>query len=266
MAKPKHEAYSSSLDQTLSPEEELYELQEVFGNGSTLHSYNRVMPDGLEAPEALLWLGDQVSDAAHEGKHIGLVAGAYDVPHDNHEWYIRNCRAQLARRVLYYKGLTPTPERIMRTMTNESLELIVSIDSDEALNLRKGGKAEKGGIPRPVYPWVARAHRIAGYSFEDPFAARGEVHHVADIVSKECTVNYEGTPMQCAATLAKYLKSVKLLDEYLVFDEHPQDIENARALGFEPIILRQAVRYATDPRTGKGYSSSGIIKQIRGNA
>lgn len=155
----------------------------------------------------------------------------------------------------------------MDVMSSGQVALIVSIDSDEALNARKGGQTEKGGIPRPVYPWQSRAHRIAGYSFEHPLT--GEVHHTADIVSKECAVNYQGTPLQQAATVAGWLGSEELgglLDTYIVFDEHPHDEANARALGFNPIIVSQDIIYARDHRNGRGFKSSGIIKAIRGES
>jgi len=221
------------------------------------------MPEHLPVDGTLTWLCDRVAQAKLEGKYTALVAGGFDVPHDNHEWYIRDCRARVAKRILEQEGRVPTPGAIMDIMTSDRIALIVSIDSDEALNARKGGQAEKGGIPRPVYPWSARAQRIAGYSFEHP--ATGELHHAADIVTKECAVNYTGTPLQSANHLTAYLGELDLLDSYIVFDEHPQDEINARNNGFDPIIVPQAVIYARDPRTGDEYKSSGIIKLIRGN-
>lgn len=247
-----------------SPEQELHELHDIYGYGNKLHPSNRVMEEGLELHEAVNWLGNQVAEAKLEGKYTALVAGGFDVPHDNHEWYIRDCRARVAKMVLEERGATVTPESIMDVMTSNQITLIVSIDSDNALDSRKGGQTEKGGIPRPVYPWSARAHRIAGYSYTHPHT--GQIHHSADIVSRECSVDYTDSPLENAASVASYLKSLDLLDGYIVFDEHPQDEINARELGFDPIIVPQAVVYARDPRTDAEYKSSGIIKRIRGES
>lgn len=253
--------FSREAEQT--PEQELRELHDIFGNGDKLHASHRVMPENLPPTDAVTWISERVAEAKLQGKYTALVAGGFDVPHDNHEWYIRDCRARVAKRVLEQNGIEPTSAAIMDMMTNGRIALIVSIDSDEALDARKGGQAEKGGIPRPVYPWSARAHRIAGYSFEHPVT--GQVHHAADIISKECPVSCADTPLQSANSLISHLGSLDLLDSYIVFDEHPQDEINARNNGFDPIIVPQAVVYARDPRTDAGYKSSSIIKRIRGN-
>jgi hypothetical protein len=255
-----HQGYEPTSER--SSEDELGQLHEIFGHGERLHSSERVMDSTLEAEEAMGWLADQVAREKLQGKYTALVAGGFDVPHDNHEWYIRHCRMLVARRVLEQEGKEAAPGAIMDIMTSGRLALIVSIDSDEALNARKGGVSEKGGIPRPIYPWESRAHRIAGYSFQNP--ATGAIHHTADIVTKECSVHYHDTPLQQAATTVEWLKSLDLLDSYAIFDEHPQDEANARALGFDPIIVSQDIIYARDHRNGRGFKSSGIIKAIRG--
>lgn len=243
-------------------DDELHELLELFGNGEQLHSSDRVMEEGLNPETAMRWLGEQLAREKLAGKYTALVAGGFDVPHDNHEWYIRHCRMLVARRILEERGEAPTPEAVMDIMTSDQIALVVSIDSDEALNARKGGKAEKGGVPRPIYPWVSRAHRIAGYSFTHPHT--GAVHHAAEIITKECSVNYAGTPLERAATTVEWLREYDLVDGYVVFDEHPHDEENARALGLDPIIISQDIIYARDPRSGRGFKSSSIIKSIRG--
>jgi hypothetical protein len=189
-----------------------------------------------------------------------MVAGAFDVPHDAHEWYIRSCRMMAAERMLIQRGEAPSIATLQEAIAGDEVCLIVSIDADEALSKRKGGVPEKGGIPRPVYPWQARAHRIAGYCFE---TVDGAYRPAADLVSKEGG-EYENSHLACAYELAGHLANYGLLDGYIVFDEHEKDIMTARQLGFDPIVISQESSFALDPRTHTKYSSSGIIKRIQG--
>lgn len=238
------------------------ELHDVYGNEARLHSGDRVMDSDISPVEALHWLQERLAAAKLAGKYVAMVPGGFDVPHDNHEWYIRHCRLLAAKRSLQDNGIPLSVDTIRTAMDSSNLYLLVSIDSDEALNARKGGDPAKGGAPRPIYPWQSRAHRIAGYSYKNP--ETGEVHHAVDIVSKECSVNFTDTPLQNAASLSAYLHALGLLDTILVYPEHPQDEMNARANGIDPIVIPEFV-YAIDPRTGVEFHSSDIIRGIRGD-
>lgn len=242
-------------------DERLTRVWEVFGQ-STLHSPERVMQAQLEPEEAAIWLANRVADFKLQGSDIALVAGGFDVPHDCHEWYLRHCLMQATIKTLESRGDTVDDEKIMDAMASGKVRLIVSIDSDKALDARKGSQKNKGGIPRPVYPWASRAQRIAGYCYINP--KTNEVHQLVGVVSRECTIDYQGTPLESARYTADWLNRLGLLDTYIVYSEHPGDEQAAQSIGIDHIVIPDGIVYARDPRTDKEFSSSGIIRSIRG--
>lgn len=251
---------SALLERIDTPDVQRRRLFDVYGNGEQLHSPKRVMSPEAGPEEALWWVTENVAEAKLNGRFTALVAGAFDVPHDAHEWYVRECRLRAAERMLTLRGEEPTVEALRQTIAGDDIFLLVSIDADAALSKRKGGVAEKGGIPRPVYAWQTRAHRIAGYGFE---RANGSYRPTVDLVSKEGG-EFEGTSLGCAYDLVRHLSQYGLLDGYIVFDEHEKDVQTARELGYDPIVIPQESSFAVDPRTGIHYSSSNIIKRIQG--
>lgn len=187
---------------------------------------------------------------------IGLVDGAFDVPHFSHEWYLRHCK--LLGAVACLK--TVNPDDLRSALLNGKVSLAVTVDADAKIAHKKSGKAEKGGVDRPIYPWVARAGRVAGYAYEIDRALR----HVADIVTVEGDPEHQGTLLESSLKLAKGLQENSLLDYFVVYGEHDTTVEEARDMGLRPLVISDTVSYGVNPQTGRAWSSSALIARAQG--
>lgn len=245
---------------------EVEELYEVYGgNGNKLYSGDLILNPELSPLDAQEWVINRLAQAKLEGKLTGLVAGAFDVPQENHDWYLRHARYLLAKKHLQNNNMSTDAESIRNTIESNAIFLVVSIDSDISLDSRKSNDAMKGGVKRPIYGWSTRASRIASHNVADKFDPRTR-HGIVDLVVAEGP-EYEGTILQQAKIFANEMHNEPfcLLDDYIVFDEHPKDIENAINSGFDPLIIPMDIVYSLDPISGKPYKSSSIIKRIRGD-
>ena len=240
-----------------------HDLRQVFEvYGETLHSESRVLypdPSGGEK-EIYETLFEAIACDKLNGAYTALVDGAFDVPHDNHEWYLRHCRLLAAKQMLKESDTLPTTDALRSAIASPNLRLIVTVDADAKVAAKKGGKAEKGGIPRPVYPWESRAHRLAGYHFSD---ASGINRHTIDYVTVEGDPGHIDTPLESSLTLGQTLAKNGLLDAMIVYGEHDATIQEAIERGLQPLVIPDNFTYAVDPRTQKEYKSSSIIRMIR---
>jgi hypothetical protein len=247
-------------------EQDKRHLFETYSYGENIHSPERVMNDDFNAEQAQYWLLETLAKAklSNPDTFIAIVAGSFDVPHPNHEWYLRDCRLRAAQQMLESEGIESASQRqLQQAIASDQLKLIVSIDSDKSIDVRKSGDPSKGGVKRPIYPWSVRAERIAGYTFDDP--NDGKIHYVADVVSKECRVDFANTSMERCYDVAKMLDQYGLLSSYIAYGEHQEDIDFANSLSCKSVIIPLELVYAHDPRTNQNYKSSGIIKQAQGD-
>src|SRR5438309_2033099 len=75
---------------------------------------------------------------------IVLVDGAFDVPHPNHDWYLRHCRL-LGAKLLLDKLQEPIDEHSLReAVASKAVSLVVTVDADAKIQAKKGGLAAKG--------------------------------------------------------------------------------------------------------------------------
>lgn len=200
-------------------------------------------------------------DLRREGEAIVLVDGAFDVPQPNHEHYLRHCRAIGAAAFVEMRGYEPTPDTLRRVLGSQAVKLAVTVDADHKISAKKGGKAAKGGVQRPVYPWEARADRIAGYSFRQH---DGLYRPVVDLVTVEGDPIHEGTALESSLTLAHHLHEEGLLDRLVVYGEHDRTAREARELAIPVSVIPDHTDYVLNPQTGNPYSSSDIIRRAQG--
>lgn len=152
---------------------------------------------------------------------IVLVDGAFDVPHPNHDWYLRHCRT-LGAKLLLDKMYEPVNAHTLRkAVASKAVSLVVTVDADAKIQAKKGGLTEKGGIARPVYPWQLRAERIAGLTFD----VSGQPSYVTNLVTVEGDPDHVATPLESSLTLAAYMHSKSLLDGLIVYGEHGQTVD-----------------------------------------
>lgn len=231
--------------------------------GEQLHSDERVVYP--ETAEQIAFLLNEIARFKLQGGHILLVDGAFDVPHPNHEWYLRHCRAIAAERQLIERGIRPTAEKIRERASSNSVRVIVTVDADEKISRKKGNDPAKGGVPRPIYPWGARAHRVAGYAFGIN-GSKDFFKPVVDLVTVEGDPTHAGTPLESSLTLADCLKEAGLLDTLVIFGEHASTVNEASRFGSALAVIPESINYEEHPLTGQTWKSSQIIRRAQGKA
>lgn len=229
-------------------------LYEVYG--SDLQGANRLLyPIEKDVDEVVLSSFQQLKK---RGGAVGLVDGAFDVPHPAHEWYLRHCKLLGAAACLN----TVDASAIRRALRDGEVSLAVTVDADAKIAQKKSGKAEKGGVDRPIYPWVARAGRVAGYAY----AVDNEVCYVADMVTVEGDPAHKGTLLESSLRLAKGVREEGLLDYFVIYGEHGDTVDEARDMGLKPIVIGDDVMYERNPQTSGPWKSSAIIGRAQGGS
>ncbi|MBM3209985.1 hypothetical protein FJZ39_01415 [Candidatus Saccharibacteria bacterium] len=192
---------------------------------------------------------------------ITLVDGAFDVPHPNHEEYLKHCRLAGAYNYLLSRNSeAPTVEQVGSLATSSALHLVVTVDADAKVSEKKSGASSKGGVARPIYPWHERARRIANYTFDTAEGPR----YSANTVTVEGDPAHVNTAYFSSLSLAKHLQSANLLDTLVVFGEHDTTVGQAQDLNLNPTVMPSTNVYSINPQTGRGYTSSGIIRRAQG--
>lgn len=231
------------------------ELFDIFAEDS---EPSNMIDINLAPAEAEAWLMSELQTirSTEKGEHakIGVVSGSFDVPHENHTWYLRHCKALLAEKMCIEQGWEVNKEMIRDIIAEGLVKLVVAVDTDQEVSRRK----TKDGDVRPIYHFYDRARRISELTIgfgEDRVS-------VADFVVPEGP-EYSGSSLERLPDLASLGKENGLIDEFITFGEHPKSAEEARSIGFDPITIPTSVYYASSPITGEAYSSSAIIKKIR---
>lgn len=207
-------------------------------------------------------LGEKIQDLRLRAPEtaIVLVDGAFDVPHPNHDWYLRHCRLLGAKVLLDRLGVPLDEYSLKDVVASDAVSLVVTVDADAKIQAKKGGRADKGGISRPVYPWQLRAERIAGLTF----TMDNRPHHVADLVTVEGDPAHVGTPLESSLTLARFMGRCGLLDGLVVYGEHKETVLEAMKTGVDTLVIPHHTDYSFNPADGQPWSSSGIIRRAQG--
>lgn len=238
--------------------------------GGELVEQDRILyPAGAEnARLAESTLLSMLAAAKMEGSHIAIVDGAFDVPHDNHTWYLREARMRAAKDTYgeAFQGASRQEQQAM--VASASILLLVTLDADDKIAEKKGFRADKGNVARPVYTWDARANRIGGHMIPD---GNGAYKPVIDLVTVEGDYSHTGTMFESHLKFGESLVQSGLLDTWVLFDEHGatiQEAENIAGVQAErvlSVVPQDEARFANDPRTGTYWSSSRIIERIVGS-
>lgn len=221
---------------------------------------------GQAAYETEQLLIDSLTAAHLSGNHVVIVDGAFDVPHDNHTWYLREARLRAAQKHFGKLFVDASNASKQEMVASDEIILLVTLDADDKIAAKKGFIESKGNTVRPVYTWEARANRIGGFMIPN---GKGAWRPVLDIVTVEGDSAHAGTMFESHLQFGKRLADLHLLDTWVLFDEHGETLEAAleTTSGEEKPILsivdQNAARYSIDKRTGKWWSSSAIINSIK---
>lgn len=210
---------------------------------------------------------DRLAEMKLEGKHVALITGAFDVPHDNHVWFARDARMKVARR-LYGTEFEQASNNIKRAMiASDDIVVVLTLNADSKVNGRKSFQEDKGNIQRPVYTWETRANRMGGLMIP---AGTNRYRPVIDLIAIDGDPMHAGTMFESHIEFGRTLTSYDLLDTWFIFGEHKDKIYDtvlAHCRGDDSkieIIPEHEARYSIDPRTNAHWSSSSIIRHIQG--
>ncbi len=204
-------------------------------------------------------LGDALTDLKGTDNTVVLVDGAFDVPHENHDWYLRHVRALAAHLHIKRMGFPLERDFVKDVVASDAARVLVTVDADAKVSAKKGSIPDKGGAPRPIYTWQARAERIAGLSFHSQTGIR----NVVDLVTVEGEPDHKGTILESSLTLASFMTRKALLDSIVMYGEHKETIVEACRLGLQPMVIENHTDYAIDARTGEAWSSSDLIRRAK---
>lgn len=240
-------------------------IRQIEQNESLL---KEVYGDELVSPEKLYYPDSDTSDlldrfstiVPQDTDTLVLVDGAFDVPHPAHEWYLRHCRLIGAGITLDKLELDHTKENLQMVLASRMVALAVTVDADYKVNAKKGFSNSKGGVERPIFPWKARAQRLAGMSFN----THGQLHPTVDLVTVEGDPQHKNTPLEDSLTLARHLHESNLLSSLVVYSEHTATFETACDIGLDTKVISEDISYELNPFTGKPWSSSDIIRRAQG--
>ena len=120
---------------------------ELFGGG--LHDKNRLLyPNGTdESVESRVITRFR---GLRELGNIALVDGAFDVPHNNHEWYLRHCKliGVFAAFKARYGETLQFGDMVSHLPEDPSIlnlaSLAVTVDADDKIAHKKSGLSHKG--------------------------------------------------------------------------------------------------------------------------
>lgn len=234
-------------------------------DGSLIKNERVLYPDSHEAATAAeVTLLEDLAKHKLEGGHIALVDGAFDVPHSNHTWYLMEVRRRAAQR--YFRESYETADQLTRQAmaASDEIKLVVTLDADEKIARKKGFKADKGNVERPIYPWSERSSRIGGFMIPD---GTGRYRPVIDLVTVEGDRSHEGTMFTSHLSFGEKMAATSTLDTWVLFSEHEATVEVAKSYASEgviDIIKKEEAVFVVDPRTGRGFSSSALIRKIKG--
>jgi hypothetical protein len=202
---------------------------------------------------------ERIASLRRTGARIVICDGGFDVPTDNHVWWLRDCRYHATERIYGPSFARAGTREKIAMIASSRLALVLTLDADVKVAERKAHNPAKGGIARPVYDWTARANRVAGHMIPNGF---GFYRPAVDLVTVEGDPALYGTCLESHITFGNQLARMGLLDYWVLNSDHT-GIHRAQAHRNQLIVIDK-VAYATDARTGEMWSSTYVINRIRG--
>jgi hypothetical protein len=208
-----------------------------------------------------------------------LTSGVYDLLHLDHTGYLLHTKAVGAPvhyERFYRNGDVAWEELsaqdqeafISMFLRMQELRLIVSVDGDMSVRVRKGFKPEKGGGDRPVFSWQTRARMVAGLTF--PSVTGNHVTHqsIADAVTVHGPDDFpEGHPHHDLLALATVLQP----DAWAIYGESEDLLtaapvhEHLGGVALRCIMDGPENHYFSDELIGGKFSTTKIVNRIAGN-
>jgi bifunctional ADP-heptose synthase (sugar kinase/adenylyltransferase) len=248
-----------------------------YGYISSLHHrFQNKIFNPAEDPTALDRLLELRQKWAQGDAVTVFTSGVYDLLHLDHAAYLLHTKA-VGAAVLYERSGNAKPlealdsteqqEYTTRALGDKLLRLIVSVDGDNSVAIRKGFRADKGSTSRPIYGWGTRALMVASQAFVHPYDKDAELL----IPTVDAVTIHGPDDFPDDHNHATHTQLVEALqpDVWAIFGESQDILEEAPTRpGLRDVALRRIMdgegsHYFTDTFMGK-ISTTKILERARG--
>jgi len=214
---------------------------------------------------------DRIESWRQVGRFTVFNAGTYDMLTLNHVLGLVQCRTLGAMSLLGISKIeTRQDQRIVHEIAaSDSIHLMVTLDTNRALEENKSRRPEKGGAPKPTLDWHSRATMLAMQSIPSPgYEAR---RSAVDYITRHGPDCCDACPDRTCVNNDNALMTVKLQPHLVVVNSESRgtvtDLERYKEGGLLPdtqiaIVVEQDNQYE-DPILGGGVTTTSIIRRIR---
>lgn len=206
-----------------------------------------------------------------DGRFSVFNAGTYDILTLNHILGLVQCRTLGAMALLGLDKIeTKKNQHVVHDLAaSNSIHLMVTLDTNRALEEGKSRRPEKGGAPKPTLDWYSRAIMLAMQSIPSPGyeARRGVVDYITRHGPGCCRVCQDGL----CTNEDNALMTVKLQPDLVVINSESlrtvADMERFKEEGLLPntqiAIIKEEENQYYDPILGGPVKTTSIIKRVR---
>lgn len=207
-----------------------------------------------------------------QASHFSVFnAGTFDILTLNHILGLVQCRTIGAMAILGINKIETEREKrvVHEVAASDSIRLMVTLDTNRALEEGKSRRPEKGGAPKPTLDWHSRAIMLAMQSIPSPgYEAR---RAVVDFITRHgpecCGVCQNGS----CFNEDNALMAVKLQPDLVVVNadslQTVADMERYKEEGLLPdteiAIIREEENQYYDPILGGPVKTTSIINRVR---
>lgn len=166
------------------------------------HGHKDKIYNSLAEEDATERLASSIEYWKGLGKTVVFTSGVYDGMHPNHAAYLLNVK-MLGSELDYNSKHNDNwddlrqhehEEYVRHCLATNALKLVVSLDGDKSVAVRKGWNPEKGSSSRPIFSLNTRMAEVAGLSYRSPANPNERVATV-DAVTVHGEHDFpEGTP------------------------------------------------------------------------
>jgi len=198
-------------------------------------------------------------------------AGAYDLLTLNHIVGLTECRILGAMALLdIEQPETEAQERLVHEVAaSDAIRLMVTLDTNQALEHSKSRRLEKGGSPRPTLDWYTRAMMLAMQSIPTPeYNSR---RNLVDFITRHGPCCCESCASGTCVNEDNAWMTVQLQPNLVVVNADSattvRDIESYCAEGLLPnttlVLVDESYNQYEDPVLGGPVKTKTIIDRVR---
>lgn len=205
------------------------------------------------------------------GRHTVFNAGTYDILTPNHILSLVQCRVLGAMSLLGMQEIQTQQDQLLvhEVAASDAIALMITLDTNRALEMAKSRRADKGGAPKPTLDWSNRALMLAMQSIPGPDYAtrRSAVDFITRHGPECCLVCADGS----CTNEDNAAMTVKLRPDVVVVNSDSRrtvdDLRGYEATGLLPdthiAINDENQHQYYDPVLGGPAKTSAIIGRVR---